>query len=339
MEIIVIEDRSSLTKHLQAAGFSVQRFSYREVPSVTALLLSHTNVCGMVIQDQSSVIWSGAHILAAAKQLSVKGHTVIVGGGKLTEQCKSSPLVSVCTDITPLADLLKRPIKKAPAGKAGLQVKPKPAALTEQKAEVPEPVKPLKIPADKILFVAVLGSQPRVGCTTQAVGLWHYLKALGFDPAIASSAEQIAQIVGAMHNEQIEGGYKVEGIPFVTDTALAYDCYILDLGSNVNLEEVKRTADCIILVAGSKPWELQNTAAAARAVRGSKHRILLSFTTKENAEKLMPVFAGELAIAAPWIPDIWDKSPTALQQYEYLLRDLIVDLLEMEIPHQGLQPQ
>lgn len=181
-------------------------------------------------------------------------------------------------------------------------------------------------------MLGVMGSQPRIGCTTQAVGLWHYCKALGFDPAVVSASEQIAQIASVMNCKEIEGGYQVEGVPFVADTALAYDCYILDIGTG-SITEALRVTDYLVLVAGSKPWELQHTAAALRASKGKDMGILLSFTSQKDAESLQPLFGSQTAEVAPWMPELWDPTIEALLIYDALLRPARNNCSKQKVMH------
>lgn len=176
-------------------------------------------------------------------------------------------------------------------------------------------------------MLGVVGSQHRIGCTTQAIGLWHYCKALGFDPAVISSADRISEIARVMNCTEIDSGYRIEGIPFVTDAAHSYDCYILDVGTG-SIPEALKITDHLILVAGSKPWELQHTAAALRAAHGHEMSILLSFTGEKDANTLHPLFGARSAVISPWIATLWEPSVDALLVYDNLLRPVLEKTLE-----------
>lgn len=183
------------------------------------------------------------------------------------------------------------------------------------------------------MILGVVGTQHRIGCTTQAVGLWHYCKALGFDAAVVSGKEQIAQIASPMHCEQIPGGYNIEGIPFVTETTLPYDCYILDIGPG-SIPDALSVTDCLVLVAGVKPWEIQHTAAALHSAKGSELSVLLSFSSEADAAGLKPLFGRQSIAVVPWMPELWTPSPQALAIYDQLLRPVLRRILSMEEPQQ-----
>ena len=322
MQIAVIAADPNITAFLTDLGFSVTRYLPNDVSSLTRLIFDHEEISALVIQDGSTAPWSASHVVAAAKQLEKAGPTILVGGGKLTRQCTNAKSVLFVQDKTELPPLLRRRPQTAPGGRTLSQIN-KPAPTESAKSIR---IAPLQVPPGKILFLGVVGSQHRIGCTTQAIGLWHYCKALGFDPAVVSSPEQIAQIAGTMRNEEIDGGFRVENVPFVTGTALAYDCYIMDIGPGSIPEAIKAT-DCLVLVAGSKPWELQGTTAALRAARGKDIKILLSFTTPKDAAVLQPLFGCSTAAAAPWMPDLWHPLPEIFTVYELLLRPTLERLL------------
>lgn len=326
MHIAILSSDSSIAAFLSHGGHTVTRYQPDAVPSLTRLIFDNEEISALVIQDGETALWSGSHVITAARQLERRGPTILLGGGKITDQCVNAKAVLVAKDKTELTALLRRKPQAADGGRSLT-----PADTTPIKPVKPVQIPPLSIPAGKILFLGVVGSQRRIGCTTQAIGLWHYCKALGFDPAVVSSPEQIAQIAGTMRHDEIDSGFQVEKVPFVTSTALAYDCYILDIGPGSIPDALKNT-DCLVLVAGSKPWELQHTTAALRAAQGRKMEIILSFTSPKDASVLQPLFGGQTAIAAPWMPDLWTPVPEALAAYELLLRPTLERLLSAMEP-------
>lgn len=337
MQVAVIATDPSVATFLNAAGFTIMKLDPADVPSLTGLLFDHPDISALVIQDGDTAWWSASHVLAAAKQLEHSGPTILLGGGKLTQQCGSTTLVHVIERKDQLPAALRRPLKDSAGGRS-LSAADKQIAAKKPIPTQPRPVKilPIKVPAGKILMLGVIGSQHRIGCTTQAIGLWHYCKALGFDPAVVSTAEQISQIAGVMNCNEIDGGYKIEGVPFVADTALAYDCYILDIGTG-SVPEAMKITDYLVLVAGSKPWELQHTAAALRAARGNGMGILLSFTGQKDANSLQPLFGSNTAAVAPWATELWQPNPEALLVYDALLRPALEKILARDEPM--IEPQ
>lgn len=317
MVAIIGTDGGALRAYLEGNGVKAAVYQPNRVSSLTALLLGTEGITDLVILPDARGSWSMGHILSTAKQLQDRGRLVFYGG----TNDKIPPLIAAAGDKEALLRLLKKPVKPAAKASAGGQGQ---AAVTV--TERPAKILPLEIPPEKILILGVVGSQRRIGCTTQAVGLWHYCKALGFDPAIVAGQEQIAQIAGTMQSQAIQGGYRVQGIPFVTDAALTYDCYILDVGTGA-IQDALGAADHLILVVGSKPWELQHTAAALRAARGRNMLILLSFSAQRDAESLAPLFGQRSVGLIPWMPELWTPSPAALALYDRLLRPTLERLL------------
>lgn len=329
MQVAVIAADTSIGRFLSAAGFTVMQFHPDEVPSLTALLFDHPEIFALVIQDDNTAAWSASHVLAAAKHLEQNGPAILFGDGKLAAQCGSVTLIKITDRKEQLPELLRRPPKSAPGGRSVTGTE-KPVAVTQSAPLSVKPkIRPMLIPPGKILMLGVIGSQQRIGCTTQAIGLWHYCKALGFDPAIVAASDHIAQLASVMKCTQIEEGYKIEGIPFVSSAALAYDCYILDIGAG-SIQEAKKMTDCLVLVAGSKPWELQQTAAALRAAQGRGVHVLLSYTSQKEAANLQPLFGGLPCSVVPYMTDPWQPCFEAMLVYDTLLRPVLERLMVQE---------
>lgn len=333
MHVAVIATDPSISRFLSAVGFTVMQLHPEEVPSLTALVFDHPEVFALVIQDDSAAIWSASHVLAAAKQLERIGPTILLGSGKLAAQCGSATLLQVTERKEQLPELLRQRPKPTAGGRGitGTEKLASNLAPVEQSSslQVKPQIRPLRIPPGRILMLGVIGSQQRIGCTTQAIGLWHYCKALGFDAAVVAPSEQIAGFASVMDCQEIDGGYRVDGIPFVADTALAYDCYILDIGVG-SIPEAKKMVDCLVLVAGSKPWELQHTTAAIRAAQGRGIGILLSFTSQKDAATLQPLFGGLSAATVPWMTELWQPCMEAMLVYDTLLRPALERLMDHE---------
>ena len=311
--VIIGENTEPLKKELIQCGIDTIGSPAGITPSLTILPAKYPEVTHIVLLPEAQRSWSMAHILSAARMLQ---------GGLIYYGCGSSPAPAIqcANNCAELLELLKE--KKKPAAKAdtsggkGLPVKHPP-----QEVRPPE-VKPLEIPPGSILFLGIIGSQSRIGCTTQAIALWHYCKKLGFDPAIVSSELQISDMAAVMHHQEINGGYQMDGIPFVTNTALSYDCYILDLGME-GVRDTMQRADYLFLVAGSKPWELQHTLAALRMIRGKPGSILLSFSSQKDADDLTPIFEERQIGVLPWMQSIWNPGAAILAFFDHLLRPVL----------------
>ena len=326
MIVVFGADAAALCRYLQTNGLDAGAANAEQVASLTGLLMGKPEISDIVLLEGAEKNWSMGHILAAAKQLQSRGRLILMGSHK-----PLPALLCAVSDREALLALLKKPAKPGNTGTAGgHSVSQRDRHGFTEAPAVPK-IRPLNIPPGKILFLGIVGSQHRIGCTTQSVGLWHYCKALGFDPAIVSDREQIAQIAAPMHSQEIPGGYRIEGIPFVTDTALAYDCYLLDIGVG-DIREARQITDCLVLVAGAKPWELPHTAAALRTAGDAELVVLLSFCSRADGAALSPLFGRRAAAVLPWMPSLWQPSVAALSLYNTLLRPVLERTLAREEP-------
>ena len=322
MVLLIGSNPATLLRYLKQHGIMAKSTEASQVHSLTGLLLAQPEITDIVMLPEAQKCWSMGHILAAAKLLQGKGYMVFFSSGKTLPV-----MIKTVFDHTELLRVLEKP--KGTQGSKSSGNASGSNALQAAKSESTRKlrtVRPLSIPPGKILFLGVVGSQHRIGCTTQAVGLWHYCKSLGFDAAVVASKEQIAQIAGPMRCEEIETGYRVEGVPFVASTALAYDCYILDFGPG-SISSAQKSTDCLVLVAGSKPWELQHTAAALHSAKGAELPVLLSFSSEADANSLRPLFGQQSVAVVPWMPELWHPEGAVLEIYDKLLRPVLERVL------------
>lgn len=196
---------------------------------------------------------------------------------------------------------------------------------TEQAVPPPQPsaaIPKLRIPDHKRVFWNVVGAQPRIGCTTQAIALWHYCRALGFMPAVVMSPAELEVLAGYTGGIPSENGYRIQEIPFTTSTQGAFDCFIRDLGSPAELP----AANATVLVAGCKPWELGNTVAALQRLPRQRLAAILSFSTSEAVRELLPLFGWIPVMASGYLPNPWNVPPPALSYYDRYLRPIAEQL-------------
>ena len=301
-----------------------------EVPSLMALLGTDPDITDLVIQEGAP--WSLAHILAAGKLLGSRSGRVYLVGTALPELRKELPMLCRLGTLEELAEALAA---KAAQGKEPEKRKagPRPSLSSPPNKQDPgperllrRPVLPLKIPEDLVYYIAVAGSQARIGCTTQAIGLWHYCKALGFQPAIVAGPDRAAAMARLMGGTEISGGWEIEGIPWVSDEAQAYDCYIRDLGVlTPDTGDGFYGSDWSLLVAGTKPWELERTVEAMASIRPRAYAsVILSFATEQDRRELEELFENRRVVAAPWLPRPWQPTTGALAPYDKLLRPVLL---------------
>lgn len=191
-------------------------------------------------------------------------------------------------------------------------------------------VRPLTIPPGLVLDVAVAGTLPRIGVTTQVFALWHYFKSLGFRPAILDESGQLVQFLWPLYQDEgsREGDVAtIRGIPFCSARSEHFDAYLLDLSllAEASLPQFY-AADLSVLVTGTKPWELPALAQALSLIKENPpHNFvtLASFATQKDLE-LLQRFLGEYWAAVSYHPDLWDAGSTAA--YRSAVLPLLKDL-------------
>ena len=300
-----------------------------QVPSLVGAILSDPELVQLVLVDP--LPWSQAHVLAAGKQLQGRGGQLYLIGSSLRS--------SYVRQIQALGEITK---PAAPGGTEKPQQRPQVSSSPNPAPPVQSPapvIRPLQIPPDLIYSLAVAGSQARIGCTTQALGLWRWARAVGFMPAVVVDEEEAAALAACYGSQsrRIAGGFEICGIPMVSSTALAYDCYIYDLGVlGPETQRLFSGADWSILVSGIKPpGELRALSQALAAVGQRPYlSCLCSFATPEAVRQISDLFGGRRVLAAPWAPDPFDPGEDAVAVYDRLLRPVLLQMLRQG-PEQG----
>lgn len=325
MNFVLIGTYQALPQKLEEQGHTVKLLG-EHIPSLTALLLEQPEITSIAITGAAAQRWSLGHILAAAKTLQDRGRMVLVGPGpELAQDLHASPLVILAEDEAQAAKILLRP-----KGGAAAQT-PKKAgnggngAAPQQELE--PSFRPMQISQGMILMIDVVGTQPRIGATTQAIALWHYLKALGFHPAVVMPEAQLQLLANTMSGAKREGvECVIDKVRFVPDTQRHYDCYIRDMGFGSRVDH--RQANAVVIVAGVKPWEMPNTIQAMHQAVPGKTAMLLSFATEQSRVELSNVWKDIPMVAAPFTPDPWTAGTAALLILEQLLRPILEHSLE-----------
>ncbi|MEM5768872.1 MAG: hypothetical protein AAGU32_11390, partial [Bacillota bacterium] len=118
-------------------------------------------------------------------------------------------------------------------------------------------VQPFIIPNGAEVTICVSGCMNRIGTTTQVFALWHYLKSLGFSPAILSREDAFIKLLMELYENEVityEGHISIKNIPFCfqPDPEL-WNAYIIDNGvlSENNRQDFAE-ADISVLVGGTK---------------------------------------------------------------------------------------
>lgn len=300
--------------------------SFQTTPSLSALAIQagECKTFDAVVLDCSSACpYSVPHILSAAALFRVAGVRLCVLGGstKLKAdacllQCNGSPELT-------LKELKAR------------------ATPEESPRRLHKPQAPKKLPAlaavphrqGALLMLDVLGSQSRIGCTTQCLQLFHYFSAIGFQPAIVTTPEQTSILQRLMGGTQTDDVLLIDGIAFVTSIQSGYNCYIHDAGCiNESKAVAAQNADLCVLVAGIKPWELSPTVSALTLLHDVSRLLTVVSYGGSGAEDAIQALLQKArskspAIAAPWQPNPF--TPTAIGCYE-ALRPILETMLKEE---------
>lgn len=164
-----------------------------------------------------------------------------------------------------------------------------------------EQAPPLRIPAGLMLDIAVGGAMHRVGTTAQTIALYHYLRSMGFRPALLDQGQDAWRLIRELCPQQSAG------LAFVAERTPDFNCYLSDYGvMKTEIAQAFCNADLSVLVGGGKPWELTALANAFRMVTEARPRelvTLLSFVTDEEADTVRQFIPN--CASVPYHPDIW----------------------------------
>ena len=137
------------------------------------------------------------------------------------------------------------------------------------------------------ISVAVLGSQSRIGCTTQAIQLWYFFTAIGYRAAIVANAAWLDELA-ALENSPYDDMVKIRGVVFVSENADTgdYNCIIRDWGVIDEVsKEAAADADLCVLVVGCKRWELVQTTNAIMDAGGMADLVMIAFGANQVAQQ------------------------------------------------------
>lgn len=289
-------------------------FPVVSIPSLTAFITRDKaiNQQDFILCDLADSSWSDEHILSAVQSLrrfTVVQPVFLAPPGehtktffKILAEHRIDGLITDSGDPSGLLDAILRGDGRYMRRLAAIQSSVVEAANQQ--------VASLRIPPGLELNIAVCGSQPRIGTTTQAIALYHYLGALGFRPALLHQGQAAFTALLDLYRDRtvtMEDHVEVNGIRIATERSPSFDAYILDYGV-LTREWVAPfcAADLSILVGGVKPWELPLLAEAqTSAMRGNpQHMVtLLSFAAPDDVGEVKE-YLGDCGAVA-YHPDIW----------------------------------
>ena len=189
---------------------------------------------------------------------------------------------------------------------------------------------PLSLEEGRTITLAVVGAMPRCGVTTQCFALYHALQSLGLKPAILDTeGVRTTELLGLYPEEAatVDGYHVIRGVSFTPARCPAFNVYVEDLGVlKPELTEPVAAADLVILVGGTKPWELPRLAdsfARLYHMTARERAVILTLSSQEEQESVGK-YLGDHWGCAPVRCDIWDAGDQEF--YRSLLRPLLVPL-------------
>lgn len=315
----------------------VTTFCTEEIPSLTAFVMRDKVVAqqDLIMIDVGTVeTWSDAHILSAVQHLRRFSNAKLIFLGEDTPAV--TELFGILAAHHHIEDLiidradvdLEAEFQKCLAGRPRLADKMQliNTMLAQQAVKV---TRPLDIPPGLVVYSAVAGTMARCGTTTQAFAVYHYLKSLGFRPAVLDKLGTTLPLL--MQYEEYERGeddiITIRGVNFTTNESPSFDAYVIDYGVlTAETAPLFCKADLSVLVGCTKPWELPAFAEAIRLLSGytcTNFVTLASFSTPEELDKLTKYLGGSKAVV-PYYPDFW--SPPAGTAYAGILLPVIKEI-------------
>lgn len=267
--------------------------------------------------------WSSSHILSAVQNLRRFSSAKLIFLGEPCEEltelygilASRHNIDNLVTD-SPGADIesaLQRCFSLAPKFPDKLQ-----AIQHMMTQEAVKAVRPVTIPQGLTLQVAVAGTMPRSGVSTQAFAIHHYLSSLGFHPAIYDRTDILPALTQFESHTEQDGYVTVRNIPFCSSQLPQFNAYIMDLGSLTPENAAHFSgADLSILVGCTKPWELSAFADALKLLFPYSCRNLITLangSTQQELESLSKYFGEHVGIA-PHCPDLWQLTSDTTQSY------------------------
>lgn len=289
----------------------------RQTPSLTALAMQEVDrktLDSVVLDCRGECPYSDAHILSAQSFFQI-------AGVKFYVICKDKTFPQSSGIF--LCDTPEAVIRQ-------LQDKPAHQERTPEPSSKPVPLRPIS--------VSVMGSQSRIGCTTQALQLWHYFSSLHYKPVVIFDANRLEQLKATDDDVKVtrEATF-IEGIPFLSadmDTG-AFNCMIRDWGViDDHKGAAAADADLCVMVAGVKPWEFTDSAAAiSRLSKDARLIVVVSFGNGQKSIQDMGAILKQLkrsclSLLAGYAPDPFQ--PGQMDSYQMLMPILQIGTLQKQ---------
>lgn len=163
--------------------------------------------------------------------------------------------------------------------------------------------------------IAVVGSHPRMGATTAAIGLTRWLLGAGATVCYIEDnpSGHLRLLADVYQMAQVDGGYEHEGALYLSHgEPEAVNFIVRDLGSDYRAALPRiQAAEVAVLLGGAKPYELPETVAAIREIGPRPLALLLPFvaeTLRGDYLKLLAV-DGRRVLFSEYQPDPMEAGP------------------------------
>lgn len=298
-----------------------------QISSLTGFIMREKtiNQQDYVVCDLTGTSWSQEHILSAVQQLRrfsvaqlifiapTEDKTALLFGRLAAHRVDD--LIAVGQD-TNLQEELRRCLTRKDEERIHQRLYAMQNAMATSAGQV---AAPLKIPTGMLLTVMVGGTMPRIGTTTQAFGIFHYLKRLGFSPCMLDPERKLIDVFLSLYGDQAKEEDRYITINDLTFSAIqtdSFNAYVQDIG--VITESVRGkfcAADIRVLVGGTKPWELPALAAAVSILKDEPGEMvtLISFAAEGDMENVGK-YLGRHSTSVPYTPNLW--VPSSQSAYE-----------------------
>ena len=187
-------------------------------------------------------------------------------------------------------------------------------AATGKSMQIRKPARP----TTRAVTIAVAGGGPRIGATTQAMQLLHYLTAQNFRCAYVDvqQADQMRQYLTVYdkceqlgpHEYTIQGCHFLDTGKLLMQARMEYDYLICDYGDYAEIADTVSfwEKDIKVLVAGIKPWESDLLSRVFDDGDGSLHYIF-SFVARADETDVRNQMGDSAANTqfAPYAPDFF----------------------------------
>lgn len=312
------------TAFFEREGIFLTAFSADDIRKLTAFIQRDKTIAqqNYVVIDVGTVkTWSIDHILNAVQNLRrfTTARLVFLGEpcedltelyGALANVHRVDCLIIDDGSVDVEAELRKCLVGKEPLPDRMQAIQQMMAQQTAQAA------KPLMIPPGLVIHVAVAGTMPRCGVTTQVFAIYHYLKSLGFHPAIWDKLGRLLEALQEYERFELKdnGVITIRSVDFCTSELPQYDAYVIDYGElTPEKEALFRGADMSVLVGCTKPWEMRALGAAIHMLLGKpcEHLVTLASFSAPGALDKLARHLGKYYGVAPYAPDFWQAPEDA----------------------------